>query len=458
MKRSMLHRFWPVAALLVVSALPIFRDDFLFSDDYYWYDIQHSRPYAADREATQMNISNGRPVHNVFFLAMQPLLEERAGFIPARAIGVAALVVCLALLARLLRRRYDPARANWLALWIMLLPGFVLFAFWLIGVPCLIADMLALVAFIAITREGKANAVAATLSLVIALAAYQPHAMLYFGLVAFWLAYTDDLSLRTVSRPFIAGFAALIVYFPCAQLLMRLYDYGAPGRGEVVIEPLKKLVWLGKDALPFAAKTWSIIGPERPALVIVGFLFLVPAILRQQRPNIWRVALVICALVLTLLPHLVVRETVVRWRVVLPLSVGLVLVWSVVARLERWPLHVLAGVVLLTLVARTFELEHYGVAPERAQVAAVARLLHDQAAAYVVRPTADDAVCVTRVSNDEFTAPSSQHDFVAAGLVRLGAEVGHTRVPPTVTHDNDLGKAPPGAVVLDMRHLEDCVR
>ena len=444
------RRFLWMSILLAVSALPIFRDDFLFSDDYYWFDIQHSRPFAAEREATQMNISNGRPLHNIAFIAMHPLLAERSGWLVARGLGVLVLIGCMALLSKVLRRRFDDERADWLALLIMLLPGFVLFAFWLIGVPCLIADAAAIAAFALVLRGRVVVPVAL---MVAALSAYQPHAMLFFALVAFWLAYTDDLSWRSVARPFAVGLGAMVIYFPFAHLLVKLYDYGVPGRGEVVIEPVKKLLWLGRDALPFSAKMWSIVAPEHVALALLCGVFATAAIFGRHRLNLKRIALVVAALVLTMLPHLVVRETVIRWRVVLPLSVGLVLVWAVLARFDRWPKPAFIALTLCALLLRTYELETYGVAPERAQIAAAASALHGQKRAFVVRPTIDDPICVTRVSNDEFTAPSSQHDFAAAGIVRTASLVAGLPMPELVLHDNDIGRAPKDAAVLDLRHM-----
>ena len=246
----MRRQFLWVAVLLAVSALPIFHDDFLFSDDYYWFDIQHSRPFSVDREATQMNIAD------------------------AAAIAAFALV---------LRGR-------------------------------IIAPLLLMVA---------------------ALSTYQPHAMIYFALVAFWLAYTPDLSLRAIARPFGVGFGSLVLYFPFAKSLVKLYDSGAPARGELVIAPLEKLRWFAEGALPFSAKLWSIILSGKIAGALMAAAFLTAIVLGRNRLNLRRVLLVCAALVLTMLPHLVVRETVTRWRVVLPLSVGILLVWAVRAREVR---------------------------------------------------------------------------------------------------------------------------
>jgi hypothetical protein len=59
--------------LIVLSGVPALRADFLFSDDYYWFDIQHSRPSAAAWEATMMSVMNGRP-HGLLFIASFPAM------------------------------------------------------------------------------------------------------------------------------------------------------------------------------------------------------------------------------------------------------------------------------------------------------------------------------------------------------------------------------------------------
>lgn len=446
-----------ICALCIVAAVaPTLRDDYLFSDDYYWYDIQHSRPSAAVWEATMMTVMNGRPLHGLLLIASLPLLAQRTGWLVLRACGVGLLWLLAWSLSRALRRLWGEVLADWAATALAVLPGFVLFSYWLVAMPCLVAAALGALAVELALRAGtrtRASALSVVL-LGLALSAYQPFALVYFALLGLYAA----LGWR-VGRAFGLGVGAVGSYYLLARACITLFGFDIAKRGELVFAPVSKAYWLLRSALPFASKLWWIgmpSGVAAPGLcALIGWGFYCARRARYGAALCMRrgVAIAACG-AMTVLPHLAVRETVSRFRTLLPLSmlIALLLMAALIAwarprmrALAPGGVSALLGpsALALFMLVRASELWHLAVVPERALlIQAASELTRARAgrlhgprvdetqivhiadlALDVVRAGPDDIACVPRLSDDEFTAPSSQHDFAVRGIVRLASEL-----------------------------------
>ncbi|HKU41060.1 MAG TPA: hypothetical protein VJR89_23015 [Polyangiales bacterium] len=440
------------AASILLAGLPALRADFLFSDDYYWFDIQHSRPEAAAWEATMMTVMNGRPLHGLLFIASFPAVATPAAWIALRVLGLLLLAFTGWSLARTLRRVWEPREADWIATALAVLPGFVLFSFWLIAMPCLLAAACGVFALEleldAERRAWRRHAAAAGL-LMLGLFNYQPFALIYFSLLGLFA-----LLGRFSPRAFWFGVVVTGVYFVLARLLIAAFGFDIAARGELSFQPLEKLRWLFGSALPFASKLWSIALPSAVGLAVLLATAAV-SVLRARlawrelaRRSFWFLA---CA-ALCVLPHLSVRETVSRWRTLLPLSLLFALAWFAALGLRRWPKPALPALVLGLLALHAFELQRYGVLPERALVLQAQQQLRAAGPeVFVLRATERDAACGPRLSDDEYTAPSSQRDYAVSGLVRLASELEGLPMPE-VTQGDDLERA--AAPSIDLRHVQ----
>jgi hypothetical protein len=99
-----------------------------------------------------------------------------------------------------------------------------------------------------------------------------------------------------------------------------------------------------------------------------------------------------------------------------------------------------------------FELQRYGVLPERAIVLQAQQQLPAAGPeVFVLRAGEHDAACVPRLSEDEFTAPSSQRDYAVSGLVRLASEIEGLPMPHVTQGDQLEAAATPG---VDLRHFD----
>jgi hypothetical protein len=476
------------ALFIVVAVAPTLRDDFLFSDDYYWYDIQHSRPSAAAWEATMMTVMNGRPLHGVLLIASLPLLAQRTGWLVLRACGV-VLLWCLAwALARALRRFWSEALADWAATALAVLPGFALFSYWLVAMPCLVAAALGALAFELALHSGRRARALGCILLALALSAYQPFALVYFALLGLYAALGGPG--HAGRRAFGSGVAAVGGYYLLARACITSFGFDIAKRGELVFAPVLKAHWLLGSALPFAGKLWWIGMPVGVAGVGLCALFVWGLYAARRARHGAQVCvsrglgMAACA-AMTVLPHLSVRETVSRFRTLLPLSVLIALL--LMAALIEWArphLRSLAprgpstligpGALACFMLFRANELWHLAVVPERALLIQAAseltraravrshgplveetRLVHiEDFSLDVVRAGPDDIACVPRLSDDEFTAPSSQHDFAVRGIVRLASEL--TPGSASVESLTDRKPLPPSAanyVRIDLRRV-----
>jgi hypothetical protein len=445
-------RYLACAALISASSLPTLRRDYLFSDDYYWYDIQHTRPAAAAWEATMMAVMNGRPVHGLLFIASFPLLAERATWLVLRVLGVALLGLTAWVLSRALRRLWPEPTADWIATAAVALPGFALFSFWLIGMPCLLAAVCGAWAFVlaldAIEHERNARSarwrmVGAAAVLMLGLANYQPFALSYFSLLGLFAAF-GQISFAL----FALGVASVGIYFVLARLCILAFHFDVAQRGELTFAPLAKVRWFLESALPFASKLWWIALPTAAAAVAMvlfaGWALRETRRRSEQGLRAWAVTVLVRGLfiaacgLMTALPHLAVRETVTRFRTLLPLSLlfALLVAAAVVEFCHPRVRALLPVLVACLFVSRGIDLHYLGVLPERALVLQAATALRqartdapDLSSIYVVRAGAEDHACATRLSDDEFTAPSSQHDFAIGGIVRLASVLSQLPVP-----------------------------
>jgi len=470
--------------LLGFSSLPELTDPFLFSDDYYWFDIQHSRPWDASWEVEMMTVMNGRPLHGVLWVASFPWLAVPYGWIALRMLGIASLLLTVWVLARALRRVWDAATADWVATAVMALPGFTLFTFWVITVPNMLAATCGVIAAELALEGSWKRRLAGAAVLMLGLANYQPFALVYFALLAL-IALTGELAIGAYA----VGIAAIGVYYVFTRLSITWFELDMAGRGELAFRPLEKARWLATSALPFASKLWSIALP--PAIGLAALAALAAACsyrLRHRLAGAWRrVAFVAVAGATTILPHLSVRETATRWRTLLPLSVLLALLVFAALQVRRWPRPMLAGVVVALLLLRAYELERFGVAPERAMLMqAAAELTRIRGAppprtvtppgetslsaatdpnairsVFVLRPGRDAEACAPRFSDDEFTAPSSQHDFATLGIVRAASLRAGVPMPTEITHGTLAAEAHAaaraGVPVIDLRVIPDAI-
>jgi hypothetical protein len=170
---------------------------------------------------------------------------------------------------------------------------------------------------------------------------------------------------------------------------------------------------------------------------------------------------------MTVLPHLSVRETVTRFRTLLPLSVLIALLlmaaiveWAKPQRRAQMNRAAIAwigpGAVVCLVLVCARELWQLAVVPERALLIQAAQELvradssrsfmpaaraQAQPSTYfeelvleVVRAGPNDSACAPRLSDDEFTAPSSQHEFAVRGILRLAREL--TRRPGPASLEN----------------------
>lgn len=446
------------ACLLLLSELPTLRDDYLFSDDYYWFDIQYSRPAAATWEAVMMTVMNGRPVHGLLLLATLPLLEQRATWLVLHGMGVGLLLLLAWSLSRALRDVWSEATADWVATALATLPGFVLFSYWLIAMPCLVAASAGVLACSAALSDTKRSRVAAVLWLMFGLATYQPFALGYFALLGLYAALG-----RAPRSAFGWGVATVFVYYLLARLSIAAFGFEIAARGELLFAPLAKLRWLLDSALPFAAKLWWSALP--PVICGLGLGVLALFLLwcsRADPREAWRRAgwVAACAF-MTVLPHLSVRETATRFRTLVPLSLLIaLLLCAALARIvpSRWRERLPIAVACL-LFGRALELQRWAVLPERALVLSAAHALQalqpqlatSAARLYVTRAGPEDRACGPRLSDDELGAPSSEHDFAVMGIVRLASSLRALPMPRLVQAASwPAARAP----VLDLRHVD----
>ncbi len=472
------------AVLLGLSSLPELTEQFLFSDDYYWFDIQHSRPWDASWEVEMMTVMNGRPIHGVLWVASFPWLAVPHGWIALRVLGVLSLLLTAWVLARALRRVWDAATADWVATAVMALPGFTLFTFWVITVPNMLAATCGVIAAELALESSWKRRLAGAAVLMLGLANYQPFALVYFALLAL-VALGGELAIGAYA----VGVVAIGVYYVFTRLSIAWFEFDMAGRGELAFRPVEKARWLATSALPFASKLWSIALPPAIGLAAVAALAAAWSYrLRNELARAWRqVAFIVVAGATTILPHLSVRETATRWRTLLPLSVLLALFVFAGLQVRRWPRPVLAAVVIALLLLRAYELERFGVVPERAMLMqAAAELARIRGApptpavtapgetslsaatdptaipsVFVLRPERDAEACAPRLSDDEFTAPSSQHDFATAGIVRAASLRAGVPVPAEITHGTRAAEAAAairaGVPVIDLRVIPEAI-
>ena len=483
-----------ICALFILAAVaPTLRDDYLFSDDYYWYDIEHSRPSAAVWEATMMTVMNGRPVHGALLIASLPLLAQRGGWLVLRACGVVLLWLLAWALSRALRKLWGEALAAWMATALTVLPGFALFSYWLVAMPCLVAAALGACALELALRPRPARwaYVLSVVLLVLGLSAYQPFALVYFALLGVYAA--SGFASR---RAFALGVVAVASYYMLARLCITLFGFEIAKRGELVFAPLLKARWLLVSALPFAGKLWWIGLPSHVAwfglCALIGWgLYSVRCARSQAARCVRRGVWVVACGAMTVLPHLAVRETVTRFRTLLPLSVliALLLMAAMIAGARPRLRSLASGVitpsaVACLMLAQASDLWHLAVVPERALLiqaaselallrgsrppgagsrcvaAEQARIVHvTELDLDVVRAGPDAIACTPRLSDDEFAAPSSQHDFAVRGILRLARELIPGSKPDSLSMESLTGhellqpSAAGGGLRIDLRRV-----
>jgi hypothetical protein len=311
-----------------------------------------------------------------------------------------------------------------------LLPAFQVSAFFATAFVYPLAVVLAAVAAWASGQSSFGHRLLGFILLTAGMWIYQTAATAFVAFVALaWLARPDapDVKRRLASgaATFVAACGAA---YGCVRLVGVLYPAERIERAKLLTDVPGKMRWFAAQPA-IAAFDLVRLRPSVPLAVGVAlFLSLGMAFWLRQRGPRWGVGLVAVGTLIPLsyLPNLVIAENWFSYRTLIGTSTLLVVLLVISARGwtrqlglgQAWCLGALGVCFCISLVAAIFQMNRYVIGPQRAELAALERLLDGVSADRIcLVPATEASTLAPFVRSDEFGRPSTATPWARADAV-----------------------------------------
>jgi hypothetical protein len=433
--------------------------------------------------------SGGRPllaITNFLSFSMSSKVSS-LGFV--RAANVAILCALAAVIYSALFRGGFPSKLSALLAFILVtLPPFQVVAAWAgcAGFP-LAAAVAGASSFLIMRSMGDTGAFVrlgrlalACSLLLMGMMVHQTEVMFFWVFVAILALSSregEGVVLRKVSYSLLVGAVACIAEFFVMKLGVAVYGAVAgTARAGVTHDVFGKIAWFIKEPLNNALNLNSIeptgwFAGATGVFIVVGLFFYFGGSLRYR---LTMLGLALMLVPLSYLPNLVVVESWASYRTVVALTALLAfyvflalqgylqVLRTVSTQFHQWMLlGVVAAWAVFSGLVASRNLNRYFVEPQAIEYHLLKGQLRKIDLArvqtiYFVRPNWYDGV-TSVVRYDEFGLPSSCQPWVPEGMVKCAIrEIGGDANRITVVHfaQDEAGKIPPGAAVIDMKSLK----
>ena len=459
-----------IGVVLLCVYYPVLSFDYLYHDDWIHF-AGGRRPACSASPMYGWSMVTGRPLGQYVICGLFGVFNRTDKAWRARLIILVAIAVFAFLQSRFFRTLgIGVIGAICLALGTSLLPGMLVFGYWITAgsiVFSLVASVAAVLLTEAVLRSEKGVAVQLALAVgaitcqTTALLIYQTQAMYFWTLTAVMLATRLPQGLRSTVRPLaayiVAGAAPTVGYFIWFRYLSGfapLLEARDPGRGAVFQDVAGGARWFLGAALPRASLLWFFdfprgIGLGVLALFVLSLVLVTARLWSMTRQNDRTSSLLSAAYplvivtfgLLSFLPMLVTSFRLEVFRSLIPLSALLYLIGAIhlgmILRADRWPpiakLGIAAGFLLGVSCFASNSLTGRMVLPAAAEYSFVRVSLLE---------TAQRGQLAHRV---HAIVPRATHPFTTDEVGTLSTQFRQDVLPMILGVGHDLG-LPPSAV------------
>lgn len=340
-----------IACLILIGLvyLPVVFTEYGFYDDYYHLAmVQEGQPYS---ELFKIGTRQGRPLAGLAFAVSSISTTDVSSLVYLRAVGIAFTASFgFACFYMLIRSGFSKELSFLGASLVSLLPTFQVFVSWTI---CFIFPLGVLLGLFSGycwvqfwnnrkqvgSRSGIKWFAMSALSIALAMAIYQPAAMMVWCFPAIYVLSRQKSFISELRFLVPTGvFVACSMVFGFVLLKVGVYLYGAHGgeRSGLVDDVPGKILWFLKEPLPGFVVPWSLenhmwLTVVSALLIVVGFYaFYKKSIMVALRKLCW----VLIFIVLAYLPNLLTQENWASFRT--QIAVGSLVTISVVLALIGW--------------------------------------------------------------------------------------------------------------------------
>ncbi|MFP5212777.1 MAG: hypothetical protein ACLGPL_05305 [Acidobacteriota bacterium] len=483
----------PYFSVLILFLVAVYFPTVIFNyasgDDY----VALKAGQAGSAELFKHCILSGRPVYAVFnevYRYVDTFLELRL----IRAMGIMGLSgICCMCLWYLRYCGVDPVESLLMACSIGLIPGFQLIPAWATTSPFSLAYMASALAAIitaeSVLKEQHSTASTVvfvslgTLFMIFSFCFYQPAAMFFwvFALIPF---LADRITLKTLPR-FIGAFGLVFAISSlCGFLVVKvlpglLYsDLTSMPRTQLIDNVGEKYDWFLNEPLFNAFNLFEVREPLISTVQLVLFFAVVGIVLKRRSSIPWKVIILLiaaCAILLSYVPNLVVRENWASYRsivsmtsmVVLFLSFSIKWIFEFLSLNNRYilrygPRLFLAVILGIGLYKASYNVNRVIIYTQMTEYAFLKQNLNrvdlsSVSSIEVKRSRWDDSVA-PYVRYDEFGLPSSSAAWSLEPMVfQALRDSGRNPadLPVTILKPDDESQPAPDALFIDMGGLRN---
>ncbi len=336
--------------LIGIVYFPVVTSEYGFYDDYYYLNVADSDLSGAD--LFKIGARQGRPLTGVAFAVSMGLVDNVSELNYLRLIGVVFTAIFgVSFFLMLTRFGWSVGLSLLLALLVALLPAFQVYVSWSVCFILPAGALLGLFSGYCWTRHwhscgeaerngSRSRLIVASISVALAMAIYQPAAMMVWCFPAVYLLFGQNTTVRNEIR-FVIGtgvFVACAMVFGFLLLKLGVSIFGAHGdaRGGLVSDVFAKVGWFINEPLRDVIVPWQLghqlwLSLACLAFVSVGFYGLSDwKWLSSCRKLGWLLVL----LVLAYLPNLLSAENWTSFRT--QIAIGSIMSIAIIGGLEGW--------------------------------------------------------------------------------------------------------------------------